>query len=164
MRRSEQYGLSWDNVNLERRVVTIVRSKSGETRHVHLNKAAVAAFKSLLPNMEVSNRVFLAERRRKGQHRALVSSRHWFEKAVERAGIRDFTWHCLRHTFCSRLVMAGENIRSVQELMGHKSINMTMRYAHLAPRHLSEAVEKLAAYHVATKKVVSGRGRKSVAK
>lgn len=146
LRRGEQYGLAWDNVNLERKMVTIVKSKNGETRHVPLNTAAVEAFKALLPSMEISNRIFLAERRRKGKRKALASSRHWFDKAVVRAGVRDFTWHSLRHTFCSRLVMAGVDLRTVQELMGHKTLNMTLRYSHLAPRHLSEAVEKLTEY------------------
>ena len=61
------------------------------------------------------------------------------------ADIENFTWHDLRHTFASRLVMAGADLSSVQKLLGHKSILMTMRYAHLAPGHLQDAVEKLAA-------------------
>jgi hypothetical protein len=55
----------------------------------------------------------------------------------------DFTWHCLRHTFASRLVMAGVDIRTVQELPGHKTIAMTARYSHLAPKHTLAAVERL---------------------
>jgi len=49
------------------------------------------------------------------------------------AGIKNFTWHSLRHIFASRLVMAGVDIRTVQESMGHKTITMTLRYPHLAP-------------------------------
>lgn len=146
MRRGEQYGLAWDSVNFERKMVTVLKSKNGETRHIPLNTVALEAFKALLPSMEISNRIFLAERRRKGTRRALKNARHWFEKAVARAGVRDFTWHCIRHTFCSRLVMAGVDLRTVQELMGHKSLNMVLRYAHLAPCHLSGAVEKLGEY------------------
>jgi integrase len=52
-------------------------------------------------------------------------------------------WHDLQHTFISRLVMAGVDLRRVQELAGHKTIAMTRRYAHLAPAHLQAAVEKL---------------------
>jgi len=55
----------------------------------------------------------------------------------------DLSWHCLRHTFASLLVMAGVDLRTVQELMGHKSIEMTMRYAHLSPAHKLEAVQRL---------------------
>src|SRR5260370_41679017 len=54
-----------------------------------------------------------------------------------------FGRHCLRHTFASRLVMAGVDIRTVQELLGHKTIGMTVRYSHLAPKHTLAAVERL---------------------
>ncbi len=73
----------------------------------------------------------------------LVSPREWFDPAVKAAGLKDFTWHCLRHTFASRLVMAGVDLRTVQELMGHKTIQMTVRYAHLAPKHQLAAVQRL---------------------
>jgi len=71
------------------------------------------------------------------------SPRSWFDPAVKAAGVRDFSWHCLRHTFISRLVMTGVDLRTVQELAGHKNIAMTCRYAHLAPGHQQAAVEKL---------------------
>jgi len=76
----------------------------------------------------------------------LLGARHWFEDAVKKAGIKDFTWHDLRHTFASRLVMKDVDIRTVAELMGDKSTQMTMRYAHLAPEHKLIAVERLAGY------------------
>ena len=66
-----------------------------------------------------------------------------FKDAVDRAKIENFHFHDLRHTFASRLVMAGVDLRTIQALMGHKSINMTLRYAHLAPEHLKKAVEVL---------------------
>ena len=69
--------------------------------------------------------------------------RMWFEIALRVAMIDGFTWHCLRHTFAFRLVMAGMDIRTVAELMGHKSLQMTMRYAHLARAHNAAAVAKL---------------------
>jgi integrase len=77
----------------------------------------------------------------------LEGYKHWFNQAVERAGLVDFTWYCLRHTFASRLVMAGVDIRTVAELMGHKTIQMTMRYAHLAPEHNLAAVESLISFN-----------------
>ena len=69
-------------------------------------------------------------------------NRH-FLPAVADAGIVDFRWHDLPHTFASRLTMAGGDLHTVQELMGHQTVTMTMRYAHLAPSHLREAVQRI---------------------
>jgi integrase len=66
-----------------------------------------------------------------------------FPRAVQRAGITNFTFHDLRHTFASRLVMAGGDLATVKELMGHKHITMTLRYTHLAPGHKRSAIAAL---------------------
>ncbi len=70
-------------------------------------------------------------------------SRDWFEPAIRLAKIEDFTWHCNRHKFASQVVMAGGDIRTVAQWMGHRTIQMMVRYAHLAPEHNQGAVEKL---------------------
>jgi len=69
--------------------------------------------------------------------------RRWFEAALKDARITGFNWHCLRHTFASRLVMAGVDLGTVQELLGHKCIAMSVRYSHLAPKHTLAAVGRL---------------------
>jgi integrase len=74
----------------------------------------------------------------------------WFGKAVKDAGIEDFSWHDLRHTFASRLAMAGVPLRHIAELMGHSEIQTTMRSAHLQPGHLRDVVERLAQTDTAT--------------
>ena len=66
-----------------------------------------------------------------------------FTPALKRAGISDLRWHDLRHTFASRLVMAGVDARTVQTLMGHKTLAMTERYSHLSPAHKLAAVQRL---------------------
>jgi len=66
-----------------------------------------------------------------------------FSAALKRAGIEDFRFHDLRHTFGSHLVMQGVNVRTIQQLMGHKDIKMTMRYSHLSPEYVQQAVERL---------------------
>jgi len=67
----------------------------------------------------------------------------WFEPALKDAKVANFSWHCLGHTFASRLVMAGVDIRTVQELLGYKTIGMPVRYSHLAPKHTLAGVERL---------------------
>ena len=140
LRLGEQYGLTWDCVAFDRRVLTIPRSKNGEIRYVPLNDEALSALRTAHTQSNEQPFVFL---NRYGQR--LVSPREWFDPSVNAAGVKDFTWHCLRHTFASRLVMAGVDLRTVQELMGHKTIQMTVRYAHLAPKHQLDAVQRLCA-------------------
>jgi integrase len=138
MRQGEQYNMVWENIDLERRLITIPQSKHGGIRHVELNDAAVAALLRAHAQGNGSEHVFLNRYGLK-----LSKPREWFEAAIKKAGIPRFTWHCLRHTFASRLVMAGVDIRTVQELMGHKTIQMTCRYAHLGPQHRLAAVQRL---------------------
>ena len=77
-------------------------------------------------------------------HRLIpISTPVGYTSAVKEAGIENLHFHDLRHTFASRLVMAGVDIRTVQELMGHKTISMTLRYAHLAPGHKRSAISVL---------------------
>ena len=138
LRLSEQYGLSWECVDLERRALTIPVSKNGQSRYVPLNDAALQALEAARNVGNGQRWVFL---NKYGER--LVSPRKWFDAAVKEACLQSFTWHCLRHTFASRLVMAGVDLRTVQELMGHKTIQMTVRYAHLAPKHQLAAVQRL---------------------
>jgi integrase len=149
MRRKEQYiRVDWSCVDLTRKDLAVPQSKNGEGRHISLNADARAAFERLRTRkigdgavpIQMEGPIFVG---RAGE--PLLSARHWFEDAIEKAGIKDFTWHDLRHTFASRLVMAGVDITTVAALMGHKKIQMTMRYAHLAPAHKLDAVERLCA-------------------
>ena len=74
---------------------------------------------------------------------AVSSIRTAFVSALERAGIREFRFHDLRHTFASHLVISGASIKEVQELLGHKTLAMTTRYAHLSQEHKKKAVNLL---------------------
>jgi len=141
LRLNEQFKARWDCVDLERGILTIPLSKSGRTRHVVLSEAAKAILRGLSSWMH-SAYVFPSPKN-PGQP---MQGRHFvvkvYEPALVRAKIEGATWHTLRHTFASRAVMAGVDIRTVQELMGHSTVTMTMRYAHLSPAHLREAVNK----------------------
>jgi integrase len=136
MRQGEQFNMVWKNIDLERRLITIPRSKHGGIRHTELNDAFVVALLQAHAQGNGSEYVFLNCYGRK-----LSEPREWFKAAVKMAGIPRITWHCLRHIFASRLVMAGVDLRKVQELMGRRTIQMTCRYAHLGPQHRPSAVQ-----------------------
>jgi site-specific recombinase XerD len=145
MRRGEQYGLTWDDVNFERRTISLHKTKNGSGRVVRMNDDVLAALEGLRdipmvrknrsadqPNEAPENAVF-----------SLGDNKKWFADACDRAKIKEMRWHDLRHTFCSRLVQKGVNLRVVQELAGHKSITMTARYAHLNTANLDDALALL---------------------
>jgi integrase len=147
MRRGELYSLEWDRVDLERRQLLLLKTKNGTARVVILTTAAVTALEELRERRSQSSpRVCLT---RYGE--PMLSPRAWFELVMQEAVkknplVKDVTWHIFRHTYISRLVMAGVDLRIVQELAGHKDIKMTVRYAHLAPAHKLAAVDRLAEY------------------
>ena len=133
LRLSEQYGARWESVNWEQRVLTIPQDKSGRTSHVPLNDAAFEALRQLRRRTAATGFVCGGVTRPRG----------WFDGCVEAAGIEAFTWHCLRHTFASRLVMSGTDLRTVAELLRHRTLAMVMRYAHLAPDFRMDAVQRM---------------------
>lgn len=135
LRRGSMYRLAWEDVDFEHGLVREVKPKKGKTRYVPLNPVAVAAFLKLRKASPDGPNVFDVQK-----------PRHWFEKAVVKAGIINFHWHDLRHTFASRLTMLGVPLVQVQELMGHTSIVMTARYSHLAPAFAGDAVARLAGF------------------
>ncbi|MGA2675253.1 MAG: site-specific integrase [Terracidiphilus sp.] len=138
MRRSEQFSLAWSQVDMKGKRIHLLKTKNGSGRVIPLNAAALAAFERQSQVSGHAEMVFLAD---DGKPLIQKPIRRWFEDTMLKAQIRDFSWHCLRHTFASRLVMAGVSLKAVQELMGHKTIQMTARYAHLSPDHLQSAVE-----------------------
>jgi len=141
LRQSEQFALRWDCINLDQGLLTIPRSKSGRTRHVPLSDGARGILQGLRSWLD-SPYVFPSPKP-DGAH---LDGRNFMVRtylpALTKVTIEGVTWHTLRHTFASRLVMRGVDIRTVQELMGHSTITMTIRYAHLSPAHLREAVNK----------------------
>ena len=159
LRLSEQFHARWDCINMEQGILTIPLSKSGKTRHVILSEAALTILKNL-STRSYSPYLFPsplnAGQPMQGRNFAVKV----YEPALRRAGIEGVTWHTLRHTFASRAVMAGVDIRSVQELMGHSTITMTMRYTHLSPTHLRTAVNK-ASLGLMASKTGSGTGSKT---
>jgi integrase len=153
MRRGEQFDLQWAHVNFQTGVLTIPRSKNGEARHIPMNDRVVDILRSL-PSRMKSPYVFPSETGESPLNANNFVNRVW-NPARKKASFADLHWHDLRHTFASRLTMAGVDLRTVQELMGHKTITMTLRYAHLSPIHQKEAVQRLMQEPTATRTAIS---------
>jgi len=130
LRLGELLGLIWERVDLSRGVIRLEVTKSGRRREVPLNAESYDALVSLNP--KASGRVFRTKSVRKA-----------YENAVINAKLDDVNFHTLRHTFASWAVMRGVSLKELQELLGHSSLAMTMRYAHLAPERLRSAVTRL---------------------
>ncbi|MFX0198639.1 MAG: tyrosine-type recombinase/integrase [Candidatus Hodarchaeota archaeon] len=141
MRKSEMFNLRWTDINFQTRVITIPRSKSGEMRHIPMNDRIVEILRGL-PSRMKGEWVFpsLTGTTPMGGDNF---TKRVFDPTLKKAGIEDFRWHDLRHTFASRLVMKGNDLTTVRELMGHKDIKMTLRYSHLSPAHKMSAVQSL---------------------
>jgi len=133
MRHSEQYGARWQDVDFEHRILTVPGDKGGRTNHVRLNDAALLAL------------LWLRERTMETGYVCgeTEGATDWFEDCLRSAGIRGFTWHCLRHTFASRVTMAGADPRTVAELLRDRTLHMAMRYSHLAPDFTLDAVRRM---------------------
>jgi integrase len=141
MRSGEQFSLQWSQVDWERRIVILPRTKNGNSRHVPLNAVALRQIKKRHDEIQPDSPwVHL-----NGDKAKLRGHRDWFEPALINSGLVEYSWHCNRHTFASRLVMAGVDLRTVGELLGHRTPSMTWRYSHLAPAHQQRDVDLLVA-------------------
>ena len=139
MRRGELFGLTWEMVVARKIRLPGWLTKNGEPRTVPVSEGLAQVFARLRrKNQLKSKHVFCNEN---GGH--LMDIRSAFQGACRRAGIEDFHFHDLRHTFASHLIMRGRPLKEIQELLGHKDIQTTMRYAHLAPEYLEAGVNSL---------------------
>ncbi len=144
-RRSELLRLDWRYVDLANRRVTFVQTKNGEDRTVRLCERACETLAALGP--KDTGPVFTYG------DKAITGFKSSFDTAREKAGLEDFRFHDLRHTFASRLVQGGVPLYNVMHLTGHKSLEMVQRYAHLAPEFQEAAIAVLDQRPVMTKHV-----------
>jgi integrase len=134
MRRGELMRIRWRDVDLQRGRILLELTKNGKPRFAYLNQLANQVLASLdggKPNDFLFTGVT--------PENVSVS----FIRACQAAGIEDFSLHDLRHTFASQLRMAGTDLHTVGQLLGHKDLRMTARYSHLSPEYLGTAASKL---------------------
>jgi integrase len=135
LRRGEALKLRWGSVDFNRRLLTVEgrNAKNRQTRHVPLNEEALSALRRWREQSGSRARLF----------DVATGFQSAWEKVLKRARISKFRWHDLRHHFASRLVQKGVPLNTVRDLLGHGSVGMSLRYAHLAPDQRREAVSKL---------------------
>lgn len=143
VRIGELVSLTWGQVDLERRTITITaeKAKGKRTRHIPLNDIAYKAIGTQPRGIAPTAPVF---------PQVVEKTNFYFSRRLRQiakaAGVdlKELCWHTLRHTFASRLVQAGVSLQVVKELLGHTTLVMVMRYAHLADKNLRAGVDVLA--------------------
>jgi len=141
MRRGEIFQLTWDNVSFKNNIITVTAdtAKSSRKRYINMNKET----QRVLEDWNIySSRVGLVFPN-PATGKSLVEIKSMWVNILKDAGIDNFRFHDLRHTFASNLVMKGAPLYMVQKLLGHSTLEMTMRYAHLSPDSTAQAVALL---------------------
>jgi len=131
MRKGQLLGLTWNEVDLTHGFTRLKQTKNGKARALPFNETLWSLFTGLRTRQDVAWVFHDAEGRRYND------VRHAFDRACEAAGMTDFHFHDLRHTFASWLIMRGVPLATVSNLLGQTSPTMTLRYAHLSPKHLT---------------------------
>ena len=137
-RKSELLSLTWDDVDFRRGVITVraAYAKNGEGRSVPMNKLLTETLKAIRMSASSAQHVFCNY-----DGVPYRSFRSAFDRAVQKAGLTNLTFHDLRHVFASRLIMHGVDLPTVKELLGHKVMAMT--FTHLSSDHQRQAVRTL---------------------
>src|SRR5947208_4341961 len=137
MRLGEILNLCWHDLDFESSFILVRDSKNGEARHVPMDATLSALFRAY-PHRLGTDLVFSSS---SGGH--IVDVRTGFLNSCKRVGLTDLHFHDLRHTFASQFVMAGGDLYILKEILGHKSLNMTQRYAHLSPTYKIKAIDRI---------------------
>lgn len=141
LRQGELFHLSWEMIDLKERSIIIAGeiTKNSSSRYIPLNDEAYKIITQLFEKSSLKKGLVFPSKDNKPFNNV---KRSW-TTVLKKAQITEFRWHDLRHHFASKLVMAGIDLNTVRELLGHSDIKMTLRYAHLAPEHKIKAVNKI---------------------
>jgi integrase len=139
MRQGEQFTLRWDNLDMDSRTIFLSNTKNGKNRFIDMNDTVFDAFEKLKENPPADGGVFPSDRFKS----SIRHPRKWWTQVLKEARVANARWHDIRHTFISRLVLAGVDLRTVQALSGHEDLSMLTRYAHLTRAHTKAAVSLL---------------------
>lgn len=137
MRSGEIRSLQWNDLDFGSGFIIIRDSKNGEPRHVPMDSTVVDLFRNY-PRTPGSEFVFT-----NAAGGRIGWLQHGFRAALLRAGITDLHFHDLRHTFASQWMMAGGELYALKDILGHKTIAMTQRYAHLSPTYRRSMVVRM---------------------
>jgi len=137
MRKGEIMGLKWRDLDFKRGIIHLYNTKNGEKREIPMNEPAIDTLIGVRKH-PASEWVFVKE-----NGEPYGDFKKSFFTACNKSGIKNFRFHDLRHTFASHLVMNGVDLNTVRELLGHKSLTMTLRYSHLSPNFKKQAVATL---------------------
>ena len=141
MRRGEIFNLKWENIDFKYGFIELLETKSGKARKIPISDKLKNIFNNLQTKIE-SEYVFINPETGK-PYRDIHKK---FHIILEEAGIKNFRFHDLRHTVATRLVEKGIDLVVVKEILGHSSIETTMRYAHAVPERKLKAIEILNSY------------------
>ncbi|MRR54194.1 MAG: hypothetical protein EG822_06750 [Deltaproteobacteria bacterium] len=148
MRRGEILDLQWNYVRLDVGFIYVIKSKGAESRQVPISPDLLEMLTRRSTGIEDQAEYVFPSPVSGGRRESVPGgSSTGFSTACKMAGIENFRFHDLRHTFASWLVMAGVDLTTVSRLMGHKSLAMTLRYSHLAPGHLHSAVKTIPTFN-----------------
>ncbi len=140
MRQAEIMGLTWDDVDLNRGRAILHETKNNERRAVAITGHALELLKELSKVRRIDSNFLFPS---KGNRRKPINLRAPWEAALKRAEVEDFRFHDLRHTAASYLAMNGASLAEIAEVLGHKTLEMVKRYAHLSEGHTASVVESM---------------------
>jgi integrase len=140
MRKAELMGLKWPDVNLKDGYLILHKTKNGTRRRVPLSGLALTLLKEHNKIRRLDTPLLFPSERNPQQP---IDLRSAFEYAKERAEIKEFHWHDLRHCTASYLAMNNASLAEIAEILGHKTLAMVKRYAHLSDGHVSSVIESM---------------------